>query len=72
MSARRRIRARIASRGYIAVLGVRRPYRRRGLGEALLLHAFGALHARGRRGVDLHVDTDSLTGATAAVREEWA
>jgi mycothiol synthase len=52
------------SRGYIAILGVRRPYRRRGLGEALLLHAFGALHARGRLGVDLHVDADSLTGAT--------
>jgi mycothiol synthase len=53
-----------ASRGYVALLGVRREYRRRGLGEALLLHAFRALHARGRRGVDLHVDTDSLTGAT--------
>jgi mycothiol synthase len=52
------------SRGYIALLGVRRQYRRRGLGEALLLQAFGALHARGRRGADLHVDTDSLTGAT--------
>jgi mycothiol synthase len=51
-------------RGYIAVLGVRRPYRRRGLGKALLLHAFGALHARGLRGADLHVDADSLTGAT--------
>ena len=52
------------SRGYIALLGVLRPYRRRGLGEALLLHAFGALHARGRLGVELHVDADSLTGAT--------
>jgi mycothiol synthase len=52
------------SRGYIALLGVRRPYRRRGLGEALLLQAFGTLYARGRRGADLHVDTDSLTGAT--------
>jgi mycothiol synthase len=52
------------SLGYIALLGVRRPYRRRGLGEALLLHAFGVLHARGRRGVDLHVDADSVTGAT--------
>jgi mycothiol synthase len=51
-------------RGYIALLGVRRPYRRRGLGEALLLQAFGALQARGKRGADLHVDTDSLTGAT--------
>jgi mycothiol synthase len=53
-----------SSRGYIALIGVRRPFRRRGLGEALLLHAFGALHARGRLGVDLHVDADSLTGAT--------
>jgi mycothiol synthase len=52
------------SRGYIALLGVRRRYRRRGLGEALLLHAFGALHGRGLKGVDLHVDADSLTGAT--------
>jgi mycothiol synthase len=52
------------SRGYIALLGVRRPYRRRGLGEALLLDAFGALYARGRRGADLHVDADSTTGAT--------
>jgi mycothiol synthase len=52
------------SRGYIAVLGVRRPYRRKGLGEALLLQAFGALHARGRSGVDLHVDAESVTGAT--------
>ena len=52
------------SRGYVAVLGVRRPYRRRGLGEALLLHAFAALHARGRCGVDLHVDAESVTGAT--------
>jgi mycothiol synthase len=52
------------SRGYIVLLGVRHPYRRHGLGEALLLHAFGALYARGRRGVDLHVDADSLTGAT--------
>jgi mycothiol synthase len=52
------------SRGYISLLGVRRPYRRRGLGEALLLHAFGALHGRGKRGAELHVDADSLTGAT--------
>jgi mycothiol synthase len=52
------------SRGYIALLGVRPSYRRRGLGEALVLNAFEALSARGRRGVDLHVDADSLTGAT--------
>jgi mycothiol synthase len=53
-----------ASRGYIPLLGVRRAHRRRGLGEALLLTAFGALHARGKRGAELHVDADSLTGAT--------
>jgi mycothiol synthase len=52
------------SRGYIPLLGVRRPYRRRGLGEALLRTVFVALHARGRLGADLHVDADSLTGAT--------
>jgi mycothiol synthase len=53
-----------ASRGYIPLLGVRPQYRRRGLGEALLRTAFVALHARGKRGADLHVDADSLTGAT--------
>jgi mycothiol synthase len=53
-----------ASLGYIPLLGVRRPYRRRGLGEALLRTAFAALYARGLRGADLHVDTDSVTGAT--------
>jgi ribosomal protein S18 acetylase RimI-like enzyme len=51
-------------RGYVSLLGVRRPYRRRGLGEALLRHALAELHARGRKGVDLHADADSLTGAT--------
>lgn len=52
------------ARGYVSLLGVRRVYRRRGIGEALLLRAFRALYDRGRTGVDLHVDTDSLTGAT--------
>jgi mycothiol synthase len=52
------------SHGYIGLLGVRRPYRRRGLGEALLLRAFGALYARGVQGAELHVDADSVTGAT--------
>lgn len=53
-----------ASRGYIEVLGVRRAHRRRGIGELLLRHAFRALHARGKRGAELHVDAESLTGAT--------
>ena len=48
----------------MTTLGVRRPYRRRGLGEALLRAAFGFLFARGMRRVILHVDSESLTGAT--------
>jgi mycothiol synthase len=52
------------SRGYVAVLGTRRAHRGRGIAEALLRHVFGTLFERGKRGCDLHVDSDSLTGAT--------
>jgi ribosomal protein S18 acetylase RimI-like enzyme len=52
------------SRGYIPVLGVRRAFRRRGLGEALLRHALLALYRRGKRGCELSVDAKSVTGAT--------
>jgi mycothiol synthase len=52
------------SHGYARLLGVRRPFRRRGIGEALLRKAFGELYLRGKVGCDLHVDTESLTGAT--------
>ncbi len=50
--------------GYVQTLGVRPPWRRRGLGRALLLHAFGEFHRRGVDGVALHVDSESLTDAT--------
>ena len=50
--------------GYIPSLGVLRPWRKRGLGLALLQHAFHVLHDRGKAGVALHVDAQSLTGAT--------
>jgi ribosomal protein S18 acetylase RimI-like enzyme len=50
--------------GWIAILGVRRPWRRRGLGEALLRDAFRALHGRGLRRIGLGVDAESPTGAT--------
>lgn len=50
--------------GWVGTLGVRRPWRGRGLGEALLRHSFGEFHRRGRRTVGLGVDADSLTGAT--------
>ena len=53
-----------SSRGYVDILGVRRAYRRRGIGEVLLRHAFQALFRRGKHGCDLHVDAQSLTGAT--------
>lgn len=51
-------------KGHIGVLGVRRPWRRRGLGLALLHHAFRVLADRGYERVDLGVDAASLTGAT--------
>ncbi|MFO7537220.1 MAG: GNAT family N-acetyltransferase [Chloroflexota bacterium] len=50
--------------GWIGTLGVRRPWRRRGLGVALLKHSFQELYARGQQKVALGVDAASLTGAT--------
>jgi mycothiol synthase len=49
--------------GHVNVLGVRRPWRRRGLGTALLLHAFSEFRRRGREKADLGVDAENLTGA---------
>jgi mycothiol synthase len=49
--------------GWVRILGVRRPWRRQGLGRALLLHLFGEFHRRGFHGVGLGVDAESLTGA---------
>ena len=51
-------------RGWVRSLGVRRPWRRRGLALALLQHAFGLFWARGERTIGLGVDAQSLTGAT--------
>ena len=50
--------------GYISTVGVRRPWRRQGVGLALLQHAFGALYQRGQARVGLDVDAESLTHAT--------
>ncbi len=50
--------------GYVGALGVLRPWRQRGLGLALLLEAFHRFRAAGKRRVHLHVDAESLTGAT--------
>jgi mycothiol synthase len=50
--------------GWVATLGVRRPWRRRGIALALLHHSFTELWRRGKRRVGLGVDAQSLTGAT--------
>jgi GNAT superfamily N-acetyltransferase len=50
--------------GWVDTLGVRRPWRRLGLGLALLLHSFHALRQMGAARAGLGVDSGSLTGAT--------
>jgi mycothiol synthase len=51
--------------GWVRILAVRRPWRRRGLGLALLGIAFETCRRKGCRRVGLSVDANSLTGATA-------
>ena len=49
--------------GWVQGIAVRRDRRRRGLGHALLVTAFGAFWERGRRRVGLEVDADNPTEA---------
>ena len=49
--------------GWIGTLGVRRPWRRRGLGLALLRHSFADFKSRGATRVGLGVDAENTTGA---------
>jgi len=49
--------------GWVGVIGVRRPWRRKGLGAALMQHAFRELRSRGKRRVGLGVDSGNPTGA---------
>ncbi len=49
---------------WVGTLGVRRPWRKRGLGLALLLHSFGEFYKRGYTNINLGVDAASQTGAT--------
>jgi mycothiol synthase len=59
-----RVRARGGERiGWCNTLGVRRPWRRRGLGLALLEHAFRELRGRGLARAGLGVDGENPTGA---------
>ncbi|MFZ1754569.1 MAG: GNAT family N-acetyltransferase [Caldilineaceae bacterium] len=53
----------LAGVGEVDTLGIRRPWRRQGLGLALLHHAFGEFWQRGVRRVRLSVDAESPTGA---------
>ena len=53
-----------SEKAHVDNLAVRRPWRKQGLGRALLLHAFGEIYKRGQKRVDLGVDATNLTGAT--------
>jgi mycothiol synthase len=50
--------------GFVGMLGVRKPWRRRGLGLALLRYVFREFRARGAERVSLAVDSENPTGAT--------
>ncbi len=52
------------SGGYVGALGVRRPWRGRGYGKALLLHSFREFRGRGMERATLGVDAANPTGAT--------
>lgn len=49
--------------GWVGSLGVRRQWRKRGIGLALLRHSFNEFYRRGKRKVGLGVDAQNLTGA---------
>jgi ribosomal protein S18 acetylase RimI-like enzyme len=49
--------------GWINVLGVRAPWRRRGIAIALLARTFADFEARGATRVGLGVDAENPTGA---------
>jgi mycothiol synthase len=53
-----------AGAGWVGALGVRPAWRKRGLGLALLRHAFGEFYRRGQPRVGLGVDAQNPTGAT--------
>jgi len=50
--------------GWVGSLSVRRPWRKRGLGLALLYQSFGEFYRRGMHTVGLFVDASNPTGAT--------
>jgi mycothiol synthase len=50
--------------GWVATLGVRRPWRKQGLGMALLQQSFSEFYQRGEKVIGLTVDASNPTGAT--------
>ena len=52
-----------SERGWVSALGVLRPWRKHGIGLALLRHAFNEFYRRGKRKVGLGVEAQNLTGA---------
>jgi len=50
--------------GWIGTIAVRRPWRGKGLGIALMHHTFGEFYKRGTPIIGLGVDSANLTGAT--------
>ncbi|MBK7453342.1 MAG: GNAT family N-acetyltransferase [Anaerolineales bacterium] len=50
--------------GWIGTIAVRRPWRGKGLGIALMHHTFGEFYKRGTAIIGLGVDSANLTGAT--------
>lgn len=53
-----------AHEGYIQIVGVGRAYRKQGLAQAMMTHAFAEFWQRGQKTVCLGVDASSPTGAT--------
>lgn len=50
--------------GWVGTIAVRRPWRGKGLGIALMRHTFGEFYKRGMTTIGLGVDSSNLTGAT--------
>jgi mycothiol synthase len=57
--------ANVAGGGYVGAIGVRPPWRGKGLGKALLQRTFAEFWRRGTRRVTLDVDAQNATGAVA-------
>jgi mycothiol synthase len=50
--------------GWVGTLGVRKPWRKKGLGLTLLKHSFADFYKRGMKTIGLGVDASNSTGAT--------